>query len=53
MINRYGSQRNYRFFGDILPDGAPCGTNKYCLGGECLVSFSNLFNNMLQTNVRR
>nr|CRZ24316.1 BMA-ADT-2 [Brugia malayi] len=36
VISRYGSQRNYRFFGDILPDGAPCGTNKYCLDGECL-----------------
>uniref|UniRef100_A0A915Q5G5 ADAMTS cysteine-rich domain-containing protein n=1 Tax=Setaria digitata TaxID=48799 RepID=A0A915Q5G5_9BILA len=36
VISRYGSQRNYRFFGDNLPDGAPCGTNKYCLDGECL-----------------
>ncbi|VDK74613.1 unnamed protein product [Litomosoides sigmodontis] len=36
VINRYGSQRNYRFFGNILPDGAPCGTNRYCLDGECL-----------------
>ncbi|VDP19802.1 unnamed protein product [Onchocerca flexuosa] len=36
VISRYGTQRNYRFFGDILPDGTPCGTNKYCLDGECL-----------------
>ncbi|CAG9534903.1 unnamed protein product [Cercopithifilaria johnstoni] len=36
VINRFGSQRNYRFFGNILPDGAPCGTNRYCLDGECL-----------------
>ncbi|KAM3728251.1 putative disintegrin and metalloproteinase with thrombospondin motif adt-2 [Dirofilaria immitis] len=34
--SRYGSQRNYRFFGNILPDGAPCGNKKYCLDGECL-----------------
>ncbi|VDK55900.1 unnamed protein product [Gongylonema pulchrum] len=36
VTSRRGSQRNYRFFGDILPDGAPCGSNKYCLDGECL-----------------
>uniref|UniRef100_A0A8R1XSM7 Peptidase M12B domain-containing protein n=1 Tax=Onchocerca volvulus TaxID=6282 RepID=A0A8R1XSM7_ONCVO len=36
VMSRYGTQRNYRFFGDILPDGAPCGNNKYCLDGECL-----------------
>lgn len=32
----YGSQRNYRFFGDNLPDGTSCGWDKYCLDGECL-----------------
>ncbi|VDN02766.1 unnamed protein product [Thelazia callipaeda] len=36
VASRYGSQRNYRFFGDILPDGSPCASNKYCLNGECL-----------------
>ncbi|KAI6173773.1 CRE-ADT-2 protein [Aphelenchoides besseyi] len=33
-----GSQRNYRFYGDNLPDGTSCGWDRYCLGGECLVS---------------
>lgn len=33
----YGSQRNYRFFGDNLPDGTSCGYDRYCLDGECLV----------------
>uniref|UniRef100_A0A915EIJ7 Peptidase M12B domain-containing protein n=1 Tax=Ditylenchus dipsaci TaxID=166011 RepID=A0A915EIJ7_9BILA len=28
--------RNYRFYGDNLPDGAPCGWDRYCLAGECL-----------------
>ncbi|EFO82211.1 CRE-ADT-2 protein [Caenorhabditis remanei] len=32
----YGSQRNYRFFGDNLPDGTSCGYDRYCLDGECL-----------------
>ncbi|KAK0406788.1 hypothetical protein QR680_018807 [Steinernema hermaphroditum] len=36
VVNRFGSQRNYRFFGDNLPDGTPCGNDKYCLDGECL-----------------
>ncbi|TKR82233.1 hypothetical protein L596_015987 [Steinernema carpocapsae] len=36
VVNRFGSQRNYRFFGDNLPDGTPCGSDKYCLDGECL-----------------
>ncbi|CAJ0567407.1 unnamed protein product, partial [Mesorhabditis spiculigera] len=31
-----GGIRNYRFFGDNLPDGTSCGNDKYCLGGECL-----------------
>ncbi|MFH4977917.1 hypothetical protein AB6A40_004626 [Gnathostoma spinigerum] len=34
--SKYGSQRNYRFFGDNLPDGTLCGRNRYCLDGECL-----------------
>jgi hypothetical protein len=33
---------NYRFYGDNLPDGTPCGQaatdNKYCVSGECMVS---------------
>lgn len=33
--NAFGSQRNYRFYGDNLPDGAPCGWDRYCLNGEC------------------
>lgn len=37
VINRFGSQRNYRFFGDNLPDGTSCGFDRYCLDGECLV----------------
>ncbi|CAD6189170.1 unnamed protein product [Caenorhabditis auriculariae] len=38
----YGSQRNYRFFGDNLPDGTNCGFERYCLEGECLpLSCSN------------
>ncbi|PAV62373.1 hypothetical protein WR25_23881 [Diploscapter pachys] len=36
VINRYGTQRNYRFFGDNLPDGTSCGYDKYCLEGECM-----------------
>lgn len=36
--NTFGGQRNYRFYGDSLPDGTPCGWDKYCLNGECLVS---------------
>lgn len=32
------TEKNYRYFGDNLPDGSPCGFNKYCLGGECTVS---------------
>ncbi|CAK5009491.1 unnamed protein product [Meloidogyne enterolobii] len=35
--NGFGSQRNYRFYGDNLPDGAPCGWDRYCLNGECTV----------------
>jgi hypothetical protein len=35
VTNRSG-QKNYRFFGDNLPNGTPCGWDKYCLGGECL-----------------
>uniref|UniRef100_A0A0N4Z613 Peptidase M12B domain-containing protein n=1 Tax=Parastrongyloides trichosuri TaxID=131310 RepID=A0A0N4Z613_PARTI len=31
-----GTQKNYRFFGDNLPDGTSCGWDKYCLDGECL-----------------
>lgn len=31
--------KNYRFYGDNLPDGTPCGLDRYCLDGECLVSF--------------
>jgi hypothetical protein len=38
VVNAFGSMKNYRFYGDNLPDGAPCGANKYCLAGECLVS---------------
>uniref|UniRef100_A0A1I7X4G4 Peptidase M12B domain-containing protein n=1 Tax=Heterorhabditis bacteriophora TaxID=37862 RepID=A0A1I7X4G4_HETBA len=42
VINRYGSQRNYRFFGDNLPDGTSCGYDRYCLDGECMpLSCSN------------
>ncbi|VDM45601.1 unnamed protein product [Toxocara canis] len=37
----YGSQRNYRFFGDNLPNGAPCGNGRYCLDGECLALSCN------------
>ncbi|KAL3082657.1 hypothetical protein niasHT_031368 [Heterodera trifolii] len=33
--NEDGAPRNYRFYGDDLPDGAPCGWNRYCLNGEC------------------
>jgi hypothetical protein len=33
---------NYRFFGDLLPDGTACGASandeKYCVLGECVVS---------------
>ncbi|KJH40830.1 thrombospondin type 1 domain protein [Dictyocaulus viviparus] len=42
VANRPGGQRNYRFFGDNLPDGTPCGYDRYCLDGECLpLSCSN------------
>ncbi|CAD5234271.1 unnamed protein product [Bursaphelenchus xylophilus] len=34
--NTFGGQRNYRFYGDNLPDGTPCGWDRYCLSGECL-----------------
>ncbi|KIH69544.1 hypothetical protein ANCDUO_00108 [Ancylostoma duodenale] len=37
VANRLGGQRNYRFFGDNLPDGTSCGYDRYCLDGECLV----------------
>ncbi|KAI1707981.1 thrombospondin type 1 domain-containing protein [Ditylenchus destructor] len=30
-----GSQRSYRFYGDNLPDGTPCGFDRFCLAGEC------------------
>uniref|UniRef100_A0A914HD48 Peptidase M12B domain-containing protein n=1 Tax=Globodera rostochiensis TaxID=31243 RepID=A0A914HD48_GLORO len=33
--NPFGAQRNYRFYGDNLSDGAPCGVDRYCLNGEC------------------
>ncbi|VDM76106.1 unnamed protein product [Strongylus vulgaris] len=36
VANRLGGQRNYRFFGDNLPDGTSCGYDRYCLDGECL-----------------
>lgn len=26
----------YRFYGDLLPDGTPCGINKYCVAGLCM-----------------
>ncbi|KAL3120428.1 hypothetical protein niasHT_005749 [Heterodera trifolii] len=35
--NEDGAPRNYRFYGDDLPDGAPCGWNRYCLNGECTI----------------
>ncbi|VDK53212.1 unnamed protein product [Anisakis simplex] len=41
VSSTYGSQRNYRFFGDNLPNGAPCGNGRYCLEGECLVLSCN------------
>lgn len=42
VANRLGGQRNYRFFGDNLPDGTSCGYDRYCLDGECLaLSCSN------------
>uniref|UniRef100_A0A915JX59 Adt-1/2-like domain-containing protein n=1 Tax=Romanomermis culicivorax TaxID=13658 RepID=A0A915JX59_ROMCU len=28
--------KNLRFFGDSLPDGTPCGYDKFCVDGECL-----------------
>uniref|UniRef100_A0A7E4UU34 Peptidase M12B domain-containing protein n=1 Tax=Panagrellus redivivus TaxID=6233 RepID=A0A7E4UU34_PANRE len=31
-----GGQRNYRFYGDNLPDGTSCGWDRYCLNGECV-----------------
>lgn len=27
--------KNFRFYGDFLPDGVPCGNRKYCLDGRC------------------
>lgn len=30
------TSRNFRFFGDNLPNGSSCGPNAYCLEGECL-----------------
>uniref|UniRef100_A0A5S6QYL3 Peptidase M12B domain-containing protein n=1 Tax=Trichuris muris TaxID=70415 RepID=A0A5S6QYL3_TRIMR len=27
---------NFRFFGDWMPDGSPCGDNHYCISGRCL-----------------
>ncbi|GMT32401.1 hypothetical protein PFISCL1PPCAC_23698 [Pristionchus fissidentatus] len=36
VFNRRGGQRNYRFFGDNLPDGTSCGYDRHCLEGECL-----------------
>ncbi|KFD55901.1 hypothetical protein M513_03340 [Trichuris suis] len=27
---------NFRFFGDWMPDGSPCGDNHYCISGKCL-----------------
>uniref|UniRef100_A0A915A669 Peptidase M12B domain-containing protein n=1 Tax=Parascaris univalens TaxID=6257 RepID=A0A915A669_PARUN len=47
VSNTHGSQRNYRFFGDSLPNGAPCGNDRYCLDGECLALSCN--NNALVT----
>ncbi|VDM53470.1 unnamed protein product [Angiostrongylus costaricensis] len=42
VATRLGGQRNYRFFGDNLPDGTHCGYDRYCLEGECLpLSCSN------------
>lgn len=28
--------KNYRFYGDLIPDGTPCGSGRYCLNGQCL-----------------
>uniref|UniRef100_A0AC35TTE2 Peptidase M12B domain-containing protein n=1 Tax=Rhabditophanes sp. KR3021 TaxID=114890 RepID=A0AC35TTE2_9BILA len=35
-VRTSNGQRNYRFFGDNLPDGVSCGWDRYCLEGECL-----------------
>uniref|UniRef100_A0A914CK41 Peptidase M12B domain-containing protein n=1 Tax=Acrobeloides nanus TaxID=290746 RepID=A0A914CK41_9BILA len=35
IVNKSG-QRTYRFFGDNLPDGTPCGWDRFCINGECL-----------------
>uniref|UniRef100_A0A915JC53 Adt-1/2-like domain-containing protein n=1 Tax=Romanomermis culicivorax TaxID=13658 RepID=A0A915JC53_ROMCU len=29
-------KRGYRYYGDFMPNGSPCGPRAYCVNGECL-----------------
>lgn len=30
----------------LYPDGSPCGAEKYCVGGSCLVNFYSILENL-------
>ncbi|KAI3413714.1 hypothetical protein GPALN_011197 [Globodera pallida] len=52
VINPFGAQRNYRFYGDNLPDGAPCGVDRYCLNGECTIAHKYFWRDCLRQKQR-